>query len=1051
MSQIPLPPIPGPPDKRQFRSHHGEAQPASVIGVLIVSLLVFTLAVLLVSYPVRHSDLWYRLAAGRDLTSGDWNMSAYPAAIRETWLFNTLVYLLHQRGGGAVLVGMKALVVGLTGISIFQLVRLQGGLWLPALVVAACMVALGQRVPLQPVFLSCLSLVWVYRLLNREDQTEPSRFQEGLWIVLFFIWAQVDVRVVLGWVVVALAWTGELIDRRQVPTQDLPAAGRPRGRWVRRGALLAVLAVVCWLNPVVWQTASLREMWETFSGLGEGRDVLSPFQSSFFKGSGGYPAGWSYHVVFLLGLGLLLSGALRDDHAWRRWLPWFGLTALSAWDVSFIPWWAVWSGAVLGRQVVEEARRRMPDWSRRDFRPLQGVACCWMVGLIACAWPGWLQGPPFEPRRWTLDLPESAERTAALLAEWQASGRLHPQARGWHLHNETLAAVRWFCPKVAAIGDRRVAEQLTEANTSLEQIDETMRALQANYVVVSGTDRSRLLQILERLVTDPRRWVLLGVVGDGAIFGWRDLMSPEAPRWTGTTWNMDEEAFVRAAPVPPGSWDEARTWLQRWRRWFTVPASTRNTDRDSAVMYLLLAEAYRKQAPVRHLTAWETSELAALIGAGAGWSGNLGPLALAELTLRWQLVEPPLPEGDSGRVDPFVRQILGWQQAFTQQRDDTPSALLYLAIRSARRALASHPDDSRSYLILGESYLRLMHSTQERAWRQRFPELGDLRRAQASAALNKAVLLEPYLVQAHFHLGALYSEMGYLDLAVEHRRRYLSLIRRSPPPVGVDWAAYRATLDQAARELAQLEERVQAQRDEWLKEASGKRVGDRAELAARRGLADEALRTLLESDVSAFGTQGLRLELRLLLGMGRAREVVDAMEPDQQAVLGTSTYFWTRTQAWAALGDYDAAWEESRRLAHPGGGDETSFEAERAIICLLVTRAIAEGVPVGKSTPTALIAAQQQVDLLDRALAVLVRGRQRSDAYVLGALLALEGGQTRQARSAVGKALTWSVGTSSATSSSAVGDFRALPMARTIESWLQGDAPQDRTTFRSTR
>ena len=38
---------------------------------------------------------------------------------------------------------------------------------------------------------------------------------------------------------------------------------------------------------------------------------------------------------------------------------------------------------------------------------LLGLAC------LVCAWPGWLQAPPFEPRRWAVELPASLERGAA--------------------------------------------------------------------------------------------------------------------------------------------------------------------------------------------------------------------------------------------------------------------------------------------------------------------------------------------------------------------------------------------------------------------------------------------------------------------------------------------------------------------------------------------------------------------------------------------------------------------------------------------------------------
>jgi Flp pilus assembly protein TadD len=64
-------------------------------------------------------------------------------------------------------------------------------------------------------------------------------------------------------------------------------------------------------------------------------------------------------------------------------------------------------------------------------------------------------------------------------------------------------------------------------------------------------------------------------------------------------------------------------------------------------------------------------------------------------------------------------------------------------VRAARRALAVNPDDAQAYEVLGESYLRLIRDTRERAWRSRLPQLVQIRHVQASAALNQAVLLNP--------------------------------------------------------------------------------------------------------------------------------------------------------------------------------------------------------------------------------------------------------------------------------------------------------------------
>src|SRR5262249_57459312 len=115
------------------------------------------------------------------------------------------------------------------------------------------------------------------------------------------------------------------------------------------------------------------------------------------------------------------------------------------------------------------------------------------------------------------------------------------------------------------------------------------------------------------------------------------------------------------------------------------------------------------------------------------------------------------------------RVALACQQWYALDQDDSPPALLYLAVRAARRALAADPGDAQAHLLLGESYVRLLHDTRERIWAQRVSQLVQLRRAQASAALNRAVALQPDLAKAHAYLAGLYQEMGgYLDLTLKH-------------------------------------------------------------------------------------------------------------------------------------------------------------------------------------------------------------------------------------------------------------------------------------------
>src|SRR5262249_27966445 len=151
-------------------------------------------------------------------------------------------------------------------------------------------------------------------------------------------------------------------------------------------------------------------------------------------------------------------------------------------------------------------------------------------------------------------------------------------------------------------------------------------------------------------------------------------------------------------------------------------------------------------------------------------------------------------------------------------------------------ALAANPDDAQAYLVLGECYRLLLEATRERAWARYMPELVQLRWAQATTALNRAVALNPRLATAHLRLHELYRQMGYLDLALNHLGTYLELARKArragaePTPEE----------DRLQEELPRLAKGVESRNKEYAEAAPNLRVLDRALLASRAGLAGKA-------------------------------------------------------------------------------------------------------------------------------------------------------------------------------------------------------------------
>src|SRR6185312_4374380 len=88
--------------------------------------------------------------------------------------------------------------------------------------------------------------------------------------------------------------------------------------------------------------------------------------------------------------------------------------------------------------------------------------------------------------------------------------------------------------------------------------------------------------------------------------------------------------------------------------------------------------------------------------------------------------------------------------------------------------------------------------------------------------------------------------------------------------------------------LAQLTKDVAASRQSVEANSVNLSVLDRARLAARNGLAGQALNALLQSDVAAFGATGMAMELDLLLGVGRAADAGEWLAEEHRATLGAS-------------------------------------------------------------------------------------------------------------------------------------------------------------------
>jgi hypothetical protein len=349
-----------------------------------------------------------------------------------------------------------------------------------------------------------------------------------------------------------------------------------------------------------------------------------------------------------------------------------------------------------------------------------------------------------------------------------------------------------------------------------------------------------------------------------------------------------------------------------------------------------------------------------------------------------------------------------------------------MAIRAAWRALAVNPDDARAYLVLGESYLRLLSTTRERLWVGSLPDLLSLRQVQASTALNRAVLLQPDLAVAHYDLYGLYRDMNCLDLALQHLRTYAELVGESKVP---------RRLRDALKKLA---DRVKVRENEYIVASSRLPVRDRALLAQQKGLAGKALALLLEQKkgMAAFGAAGLNLEVELLLRTGRASDVLEWVGPEHRDELERSHYHMVRFQALAATGQYALARSEGTRLVRSLAlGDQQEEPRFRELLARTVGKAMLDCAPGCSTWPSWLRRTHNYLLFADRVGQLRSNLISEANVTVLQGLLALEEGDSVEAEFLFHTALVlW-------TSPEAVGsgrglDFNARPVAQGCLSWL---------------
>jgi hypothetical protein len=991
-------------------------------GEALGAALVVTCGFFAASYPAHNADVWQHLATGKALVEGGYRFGVDPFAyttenaywVNHNWLFDALLYGLHQALGGAALVGAKALLIGILTAILARLTWRGPQRWLALMLLVVALAAMSPYLLLRPICISLLFLGITYAWLERHPAAATWRGCVPL-LMLFALWASMDEWFLLGPALVALWWCGAMVTRR--PSTAGPTATEPSRRiplvLVAGAGLLAVA-----LNPHhihVFSAPSLLDgsVPQDFLDDAADREALqSPVNWIRAADSLQQPARLAYGGLILAGLA---SFVVQGGHvSAARLLVWLVFLGLSVFRSGAIPFFAVVAAPIAALNLQEWLARRAATntpliRSRFVIGLLRLTSLLLLAGAATAAWTGWIRGMPGEPRRWDLALDPSLDAAARQVAAWRNDGTIPAEARALPTSSAAAYALAWLCPGEKSFCDARphlfradvqadfltLRKALFQSDADPQEIAagrDLLRKHRITHLIVDHADDAALATGLRKLFASRSR-TLHYLHGRTTIFATHDgsanltaaVVDPEQRAW------QPAPADRAATPESRGE-PEPRTWLDA----FAKPPPKIDPATDEALLWRVHFDAQRLGYQERVKMQWNHGLAASLIGMPASEAGPAGFMP-GSLT-RFACLSYSQNLSQSDRSAPLHGLAVQVFLRFVALRDDAPPASLFLAIRSARRALAVNPDDARAHLLLGEAYLRLRQNTAERALGPKFAGLDQTRRVQALTALRTAARLDPRLLHAHELLVFQYSESHdseppALDLALAHVHAVLQLLPAHGSSPGATVEQHRQRLEFWEEQEKQL---ARAVRDAQI--AAGARQLDllpQAVAAQKSGLPGKALELLQKADATTKGQDGFLFELDLLLKTGHAWEMRDALPAELESALGAKSYRLLHAYLSAARGDYADADNDLSRLDGAVEFPELARPRVDPRVALgflvgkhLLDRAI-QPAPLGELPP----------ELLARRCDFLVgQMRFQADIAALRGLLALEAGNIEAAR-----------------------------------------------------
>ncbi len=225
-----------------------------VIGYVTLGIM-FGLLGLLSNIEIKDLDLWLHVGMGKFIAAA----KTVPAVdviscavagqpwINHEWLFQLIVYWVHNLGGMDALITMQMGIVFITFALFLFLIYRNEKLWLVVVPLYWLLYVYQDRFTVRPDLFSLFFLIIYFHVLFRFIS---SRWALGIVFVVQVLWTNIHGFFIWGPFLVALVWGGEWMKRRWKLPLGMSQSGKFKEKdYQRLHLLLGVSVLACLVNP----------------------------------------------------------------------------------------------------------------------------------------------------------------------------------------------------------------------------------------------------------------------------------------------------------------------------------------------------------------------------------------------------------------------------------------------------------------------------------------------------------------------------------------------------------------------------------------------------------------------------------------------------------------------------------------------------------------------------------------------------------------------------------------------------------------------------------